>query len=70
VTMVAFPGLINDMKVMRTHAMQSAGQTPEQIAAAIALQTPLIQALMGFLGTVITGFIASLIIAIFVRKKG
>jgi hypothetical protein len=32
-------------------------------------QTPFWQALLGFIGTVITGFIASLIVSIFYRRK-
>jgi hypothetical protein len=39
------------------------------VEAALAVQTPMIQAAMGFMGTVITGFLASLVIAIFVRKR-
>jgi hypothetical protein len=68
-TMILFPNLIGEMKAMQTQALQNAGQTKEQVEAALALQTPVIQAAMGFMGTVITGFLASLVIAIFVRKK-
>jgi len=35
----------------------------------VALQTPLINAFQGFIGTVLTGLVASLLIAIFLRKK-
>jgi hypothetical protein len=66
---VLFPNLISEMRAMATQALEAAGQTKDQIAAALALQAPLNQAIQGFLGTVITGFLASLVIAIFVRKK-
>jgi hypothetical protein len=69
VTTVLFPNLIGEMKAMATQSLEAAGQTKEQITAALTLNTPLNQATQGLLGTVITGFLASLVIAIFVRKK-
>ena len=67
--LVLFPGLIDQMKAMRAQTLSDAGVTEQQIAAALALQTPAIQAFQGFLGTVVTGVLATLVIAIFQRKK-
>lgn len=66
---VLFPNLIGEIKTMQAEALKKAGTNDAQISAAMALQTPMVQSIMGFLGTVVTGFLASAIIAIFVRKK-
>lgn len=68
-TKVLAPNLIGEMKAMQTAQLKAAGQTDAVIAAAMTLQTPLFQAFQGFLGTIVTGFLASAVIAIFVRKK-
>jgi hypothetical protein len=68
-TTVLFPNLIAQMKSLQTQELQNAGRSREQIEAMLALQTPLIQAAQGFLGTVVTGFLASLILALFLRRK-
>jgi hypothetical protein len=67
--MVLVPNLIGEIKAMQTAALRTAGRTEAEIAVAMALQTPLIQACQGFLGTIVTGFLASAVIAIFVRRK-
>ncbi len=64
-----FPGLMGEMRAMQEDALRRAGQPEAQIQAALAFQTPLFQAAMGFIGTVVTGFLASLAIAAFLRKK-
>ena len=68
-TLLLFPGLLGEMKTTMADAMRSAGQPEAQIEAELALQTPLIQAIWGFIGTVVTGFLASLVIAAFLRRK-
>ena len=68
-TTVLFPDLVLKMKSMQEHVLQQAGQSAEQMEAVLALQTPLIQAAQGLLGTVVTGFLATLILAAFLRKK-
>jgi hypothetical protein len=68
-TMVFFPNLINEMKTVQAQILKDAGRTEAEISAALSLQTPLIQALMGAVGTLVTGILASLVIAIFLRKK-
>jgi hypothetical protein len=66
---VLFPNLIGEIKAMQTAALKAAGRTDAEIGIAMALQTPLIQAIQGAVGTIVTGFLASAVIAIFVRKK-
>jgi len=68
-TTVLFPDLINEMKSVRSQMLKQAGRSEAEISAALSLQTPMIQAIMGLIGTVVTGILASLVIAIFVRKK-
>jgi hypothetical protein len=66
---VLAPNLIEEIKAMQTAALKAAGRPEAEIGIAMALQTPLFQACQGFLGTIVTGFLASAVIAIFVRKK-
>ncbi len=68
-TMVFFPDLISQMKIVQSQVLKQAGRTDAEISAALSLQTPMIQAVQGLIGTVLTGLLASLIIAIFLRKK-
>lgn len=72
-TAVFFPNYFNDLQVMQEKLLKDAGKTPDEIKAQIALssqmQTTFLQALFGLLGTVFTGFILSLIIGAFKRKK-
>lgn len=52
---------------------RSQGMTEEEIQQVLApqakFQTPMAQAVMGFVGCVVTGFILSLVLAIFIRNK-
>lgn len=66
---VLFPNLIGEIKAMQTTALKAAGRTEAEIGIAMALQTPLSQAIQGAVGTIVTGFLASAVIAIFARKK-
>jgi len=72
-TTLFFPSYFNDLKMMQEKLLTEAGKSPEELKAQIALtsqtQTTFLQALFGLLGTVITGFILSLIIGAFKRKK-
>jgi hypothetical protein len=68
-TTVLFPNLIQEMRAVQARILREAGRSEAEISAALSLQTPLIQALQGLIGTAVTGLLASLIIAIFVRKK-
>jgi len=72
-TSVVFPHYFEELRTIQAGMLTAKGQTADQIAAVQALaapfQTPLINALSGVVGTVVTGFVASLVIAAFCRKK-
>ena len=68
-TTVLFPGVMAEMKAMQAQLLRDAGRTEAEVSAALALQTPLIQAVLGLIGTVVTGVLASLVIAAFLRRK-
>ncbi len=50
--------------------MRSQGMDEAAIQAALAQSTPVGQAFSGFVGTVITGLVASAILGFFIRSKG
>jgi hypothetical protein len=70
-TMVAFPDYFAELEAAQRQMLQAQGQTPEQIDAAIEAgrtsATPMANAMSGFIGTLVTGILASAIIALFVR---
>ena len=72
-TAVVFPHYFEELRALQEQLLTAQGKTADQIAAAQALaapfQTPVINALMGVSGTIVTGFVASLVIAAFCRKK-
>lgn len=72
-TSVVFPNYYNDLNVAYTQMMQGQGLSEEEITKAIdamkVTQTPFMGAIMGVVGTVGTALVASLVIAIFKRKK-
>ena len=72
-TGVLFPHYFEEIQNMYAQIMRSQGKTEQEIAdavqAAMKTQTTFLQALFGLLGTVATGVVASLIIAIIYRKK-
>jgi hypothetical protein len=53
--------------------LEQAGKSPEEVRAQVeamaATQTPFLQALFGAIGTIVTGLVASLVIAAFVRRR-
>lgn len=72
-TVVVFPHYFEDLRAMHGELLRSAG-TPEadvkaQVEAAAASETPLMQAVSGLIGTVMTGLVASLIIGAFARRR-
>ena len=71
--LVVFPHHFEELRAIQTEMLRSVGKSEAAIAAEVqasaAVQTPLMQALFGFLGTVVTGLLASLVIGIFFRKK-
>lgn len=72
-TSVVFPEYFGEMQAMQAEMLRAAGKTDAEIATAIdmakALQTPLVNALSGAIGTVATGLVSSLVIAAFCRQK-
>ncbi len=72
-TTVLFPHYFEELRTVQTEMLRHAGKTEAEINAVLELgarvQTPFVNALMGVLGTVVTGFLASLLIAAFNRKK-
>ena len=72
-TAVLFPNYFEELRTLQVEMLRAAGKTQAEIDAALALgapmQTPVVNALMGAVGTVVTGLLASLVIAIFQRKK-
>jgi hypothetical protein len=72
-TTVAFPDYFNELRAVQTEMLRAEGKSEGEIAAMMAMtapmQTPVMNALIGFGYTLFTGLIASLIIAAFIRKK-
>ncbi|TAK56718.1 MAG: DUF4199 domain-containing protein [Bacteroidetes bacterium] len=72
-TMVLFPHYFEDLRMMYAEMMRGEGKSETEIEtaiqAAMVMQTPFLQALFGLIGTVVTGLIVSLVVAIFYRKK-
>ena len=73
-TSVVFPGYFEEIRTLQAEQLKGGGMAEEQVRATVdamrPLQTPLINALSGVVGTMVTGLVASLVIAAFVRKKG
>ena len=71
-TTVVFPNYFSDIEQAYRAALRSQGKTEAEIAAAIqasaASATPMAQAMNGFIGTLVTGIVASAIIALFIRR--
>jgi predicted lipid-binding transport protein (Tim44 family) len=71
---MVFPNYFADIEQAYRTALQRQGKTDAEIAAAIqasaASATPMAQAMSGFIGTLVTGIVASAIIGIFVRSRG
>ena len=68
-----FPNYFEELRTLQTAMLRDAGKSEAEITAAVEMaaktQTPVMSAVMGAVGTIVTGILASLIIAIFHRKK-
>ena len=68
-----YPHYFTEINDMSREVMRKGGQSDQQIDAAIAAvagwQTPVAFALAGVLGTVVTGVVASAIIAVWIRSR-
>jgi len=72
-TTVAYPNYFAEIRDTGLQTLMAQGRSAEQAEAELKLmepmQTPLMQALTGAVMTVVTGFVASLVIAAVLRKK-
>ena len=73
-TTVVYPHYFEELRVMGEEVLRARGVPEDQIKAqldlAASMQTPFMQALIGAVMTVVTGFVASLVLAAFLRAKG
>jgi len=72
-TTVLYPHYFAELQEVQEKMLREQGKTPEEIQTIVqagkVMATPLMNALSGVLGTVVTGFVASLVIGAFLRKK-
>ena len=72
-TTVAYPNYFTEIQAVQAEMLKSAGMSEAeiktQLAAAAAMQTPLMNALTGVIGTVVTGVLVAAIAGAFWRKK-
>ena len=72
-TTVVFPNYLADVEQAQRAALQQRGLPDADIAAAIqansATATPMAQAQSGFIGTLVTGILASAVMALFIRRR-
>lgn len=72
-TTVAFPEYFRELEAVQRDILQSQGKSAVEIEHTIresaSYTTPMGQALAGFVGTLITGILASAVIAIWVRDR-
>ena len=72
-TTVAFPDYFRELEAANRQMLQAQGKSAveieEEVRKSAVASTPMGQAMAGFLGTLVTGIVASAVIAIFVRRK-
>lgn len=72
-TTVLFPDYSQQLEHMYRATLQQQGKSEAEIAAALqanaASWTPMAQAMSGFVGTLVTGIVASAVIGFFVRRR-
>jgi len=72
-TTVAFPQYFEEIRTVGERVLREQGKSEEEIRSMMdlsaSMQTPFVNAITGVIGTLMTGVIASAIIAFFVRKK-
>jgi hypothetical protein len=72
-TMVAFPDYFAMREAAERRTLQAAGRSEAEISATLleaqVSATPMSEAMGGFIGTLVTGIIASAVIAFMVRSK-
>jgi hypothetical protein len=72
-TTVAFPNYFAEIQATQAEMLKAGGlseaEIGSQVAAAAAMRTPLVNALTGVIGTVVTGCMVAVIAGAFLRKK-
>lgn len=72
-TTVVFPHYTADMAAILENRLRAAGSSEAEIKQAMAMtartSTPIVQACLGFAGTLFTGIVVSMIIGAFVKAK-
>ncbi len=72
-TAVVFPDYFHELRAIQEQILRDSGMAEGDIQARLqagaAMRTPVMNALQGFVGTVVTGFVASLVIAAFTRRR-
>jgi hypothetical protein len=72
-TTLVFPDYVTEVEQATRTALLQQGKSEAEVAEALrvnaASATPMAQAMSGFIGTLITGILASAVIGIFVRSK-
>ena len=73
VTTVVFPSWLSDVRAMQEQALRAKGMSDADVRQMLDMaakgMTPIGQAIAGFIGTMVTGVCASLLIAVFVRAR-
>ncbi len=72
-TTLVFPNYFEDLAAIQEEMLRSAGTTEAEIKQMMEMtartSTPMMQAIFGFIGTVVTGIVCSLVIGAFSRAK-
>jgi len=72
-TMIAFPNYFAELRVVHEEMLRNAAKSEAEIQAALeaaaAGATPMAQAIAGAIGTILTGIMASAMIAVFHRRR-
>lgn len=72
-TTVAFPHYFAELREMAAQVLAKAGRTPAEIEAQMksdeAMYNPWSNAILGFVGTVVTGILTAAVAGIFLRRK-
>jgi len=72
-TTVAFPNYFEDIRALGEQQYRAQGMKEEEIASVMAsmasMQTPVMNALTGAIATVVTGFLASAVLGLILKKK-
>jgi hypothetical protein len=72
-TSLVFPNYFAEIRAAGEEWMKSRGMSVAEIKstldAQVSMQTSFMQALMGFIGTVVTGPIVSMVLGLFLKKK-